>query len=74
MVTIDEYSRFPIIKILKSTIADNVIRIWKEIFQVFGFPRQVKTDNGPPFQSFKVGKCFSDNNIIHRKITPLCRN
>lgn len=71
MLTIDEFSRFPIIKSLKSINADNVIKIWKETFQIFGYPKEIKTDNGPPFQSYKVRKFMLDNNIKHRKITPL---
>ena len=30
-----------------------------------------KTDNGPPFQSYKISKFLADRNIRHRKITPL---
>ena len=42
MVTIDEFSRFPIIKIIKSNDADTVIRNWTETFQVFGNPNDLK--------------------------------
>ena len=48
-----------------------VIKTWRKTFQVFGFPKQIKTDNGPPFQSYKVREFMRDNNIKHRKITPL---
>ena len=71
MVTIDEYSRFPVVNVLKSTTAEVVINKWKETFQVFGFPKQLKTDNGPPFQSYAVRQFMLNNNISHRKITPL---
>ena len=47
-----------------------VIKTWRKTFQVFGFPKQIKTDNGPPFQSYKVREYMRDNNIKHRKITP----
>jgi hypothetical protein len=50
MVTIDEYSRFPIIKIIKVNDADTVIRHWTETFQISGNPDDLKTDNGPPFR------------------------
>ena len=71
MVTIDEFSRFPIVKIIKSTSADVIIKQWREIFRLFGFPKQIKTDNGPPFQSYKVNEFLKLHNIKHRKITPL---
>ena len=59
------------VKIIKSTNAETLIKQWQEIFRLFGFPKQVKTDNGPPFQSFKVREFMSNHNIKHRKITPL---
>ena len=65
MLITDEFSRFPISKSLKSSNADNVIKIWKETFQIFGYPKEIKTDNGPPFQSYKVRKFMLDNNIKH---------
>jgi hypothetical protein len=71
MVTIDEYSRFPIIKIIKVNDADTVIRHWTETFQISGNPDDLKTDNGPPFQSHKISKFLADRIIRHRKITPL---
>ena len=71
MVTIDEFFRFPIVKIVKSTNADTVIRNWTNMFQLFGYPKQVKSDNGPPFQSYKISEFLSNHNIKHRKITPL---
>ena len=74
MVTIDEFSRFldfTIVKIVKSTNADTVIQNWTNMFQLYGYPKQVKSDNGPPFQSYKISEFLSNHNIKNRKITPL---
>jgi hypothetical protein len=51
--------------------SDVVVKILGEIFDIFGIPREVKTDNGPPFQSHSFSQFLSSFNVKHRKITPL---
>ena len=71
MVVIDEFSRYPIVKIVKSIKGEIVMKKLSEIFDIFGIPTEVKTDNGPPFQSSDFSKFLTSMNIKHRKITPL---
>lgn len=71
MVVIDEYSRFPIVKILKSIKSETVIQVLKDTFNVFGYPKQLKTDNGPSFQGYEFKTFLYTHNVKHRKITPL---
>ena len=52
LVIIDEYSRYPVVEIIRSTSANTVIPVFDKVFSMFGIPRVVKTDNGPPFNSF----------------------
>lgn len=70
VVVMDEYSRFPIVRIIKSTAARNVIPILSEIFQLFGIPNQMKTDNGPPFQGHEFQEYLRSMGVKHVKITP----
>ena len=70
LVIIDEYSRYPIVKIVKSTAARYVIPVLSEVFSLFGIPTQVKTDNGPPFQGNEFQSFLSHMGVKHRKITP----
>ena len=71
LVVMDEYSRYPIVKSVKSTKAETVIPVLHEIFNTFGIPQQIKTDNGPPFQSYQFGAYLDSLGVKHRKITPL---
>ena len=70
MVILDEYSRFPIVKLIRSTAATHVIPVLAETFNLFGKPSQLKTDNGPPFQSHDFQQYLRQMDISHLKITP----
>ena len=70
LVVIDDCSRFPLIELLKSTSARSVITVLDKIFAVHGMPENLKSDNGPPFQSFEFKKFVEYCGIKHRKITP----
>ena len=51
IVSIDEFSRFPVVEITKCLTAEKIIPIVDKVFSMFSYPRQIKTDNGPPFNS-----------------------
>lgn len=71
LVVVDEYSRFPEVEILQSTSARATIPKLDKIFSTHGIPLQVKTDNGPPFQSSEFADFATYLGFTHRKITPL---
>ena len=47
----DDYSRYPVVEIVKSTSASTVIPKLDKVFLEFGVPDVLKSDNGPPFNS-----------------------
>ena len=49
LVMIDEYTRYPEVEFVHSTSAEAVIPHIDKVFSTHGFPEQVKTDGGPPF-------------------------
>ena len=49
LVIIDDFSRFPIVELIRSTAASSTIPHLDKIFGIFGIPETVRTDNGPPF-------------------------
>ena len=70
MVITNEYSRFPIVEVVRSTAAEQVSQVVDKVFCTYD-PDVVKTDNGPPFNS-QVWKGFLKTcGIKNRKITPL---
>ncbi len=70
LVLIDRYSRFPEVKIVKSTKASVIIPKLDRIFSVHEIPEIIKSDNRPPFQGEEFCKYFSALGIKHEQIAP----
>ena len=66
----DDYSRYPVVEIVKSTSAATVIPKLDKMFSEFGVPDVVKFDNGPPFNSKEFASFADDLGFKHRKVTP----
>ena len=71
MVVIDDYSRFPVIEIIRSTSAKTVVPRLDTIFAAYGIPVTVRSDNGPPFNSHEFKQFAGYSGFEHRKVTPL---
>ncbi|XP_061190342.1 uncharacterized protein K02A2.6-like [Saccostrea echinata] len=69
-VVIDEYSRFPVVEIVKSTSANETIPIVDKLISIFGLPKVIKTDNGSPFNSHAFKEFAENTGFHHRRITP----
>ena len=67
LVVIDDYSRFPLVELLKSSSARLVIPVLDKIFAVHGLPEILKSDNSPLFQSLAFKKFLEYCGIKHRK-------
>ena len=50
LVLIDDYSRYPVVKIITSTAAKVVIPSLDDVLATFGIPIKIRSD-GPPFNS-----------------------
>ena len=65
----DDYSRYPVVEIVKSTAATMVIPKLDKVFSEFGVPDVVKSDNGSPFNSKEFGVFSEDVGFNHCKVT-----
>ena len=70
LVTIDEASRYPDVEIISSTSARDTMFALEKIFATHGLPEQIKSDNGPPFQSAALKAYCDEKDIKHWRITP----
>ena len=71
LLLVDDYSRFPFVEPVSSTSASVVIPKLNQLFAMFGTPRVVKSDNGPPFNGDEFTKFARVLGFRHRKVTPL---
>ncbi|XP_014677981.1 PREDICTED: uncharacterized protein K02A2.6-like [Priapulus caudatus] len=71
LVVVDYYSRYFEIDVLKSVTSEKVIASMDNMFTTHGLASSVKTDNGPQFVSDKFESYMKENDIEHRKSTPL---
>ena len=51
LIIIDEYLRYPVVVIVRSTSANTVIPVFEKVMSMFRIPEVRKSDNRPPFNS-----------------------
>jgi hypothetical protein len=71
LVIIDEYSRFPVVEIVRSTSARTVIPVVDRVMSLLGVCKTLKTDNGPPWNGSEWASFAKYLGFKHRRITPL---
>jgi hypothetical protein len=70
-VVVDEHSRYPIVKQVGSTSFKALKPILDDILTMFGVPKELKSDNGPPFNGSDFKSYSNASGFSHRRITPL---
>lgn len=65
LIMIDSYSKWIEICTMEKTTATYVITKMREIWSRFGLPKQVVSDNGPPFSSEEFNNFLCNNGIEH---------
>ena len=70
LAVIDEYSRYPEVDITTSTSAKATIPKLDRIFSAFGIPLELKSDNGPPFDSKAFKNYCKFMGIKRQPVTP----
>lgn len=51
LIVVDAFSKWTDVKLMKKTNAEKTWAVLSELFQIFGWPKILVADNGPPFQS-----------------------
>ncbi|XP_037957842.1 uncharacterized protein K02A2.6-like [Teleopsis dalmanni] len=69
-IIVDTYSKWLEAKILRKTDAITVIEALRSTFAIFGLPKKIVTDNGPPFSSKAFIEFCINNNIECLKSPP----
>ena len=66
----DDYSRYPVVEIIKSTAATTTIPKLYKVFSEFGVPDAIRSNNSPPLNSKEFAAFADDLGFKHRKVTP----
>ena len=70
LVAIDRYSKFPSVKITKSTGGKSSIKFLRSYIDIHGIPESIRTDQFSGFKGKAMKKFCSDNNI-EQKFCPV---
>ena len=70
LLIIDEYSRYPEIEFVTSTSANASVPKIDKVFSTHGFPMEIKTDGGPPFNGHDFEQYTKWAGIRHRIVSP----
>lgn len=70
-VVVDYYSRYVEVEIMRKTTTDRIIKSLHKMFQIHGLPIQIVTNNGPQFISAEFKDFMEQQDIEHRRVTPL---
>ena len=68
LVIIDDYSRFPVVELVRSTSANTVIPVLDKVLSTFGTPDILKSENGAPFNSGQFHSYAENMGFKHRSI------
>lgn len=71
LVIVDYRSRFIIARPVKSTNFENTQKVLEDVFDKEGYPKTLKTDNGPPFNSRDFADYCRQRDISITFSTPL---
>lgn len=64
LLIIDVFSRYAIAKVVKSTDFETTRRAMNDVFDTFGYPAKIRSDNGPPFNSNDWKKFLCNRGIM----------
>ena len=69
-VVIDQYTKYPEVDIVESTKFSKLEPCLDHIFATHGIPKQLSTDNGPPYNSHEMSQYAKKMGFHHHPVTP----
>ena len=70
LVVIDAYSRYREVEIMQSTTTTAVISTFQRIFARHGYPEELTTEYGPPFNAVEFTEYLAEHGVCHIRTTP----
>jgi hypothetical protein len=70
LILVDAFSRWLEVRLMNKTNAQSVLKELQDIFNVFGYSKELVSDNGPPFSSFEFKSKLESLGIKVTKTPP----
>ena len=70
LVIVDVCTGFILLRAVLNTQAETIAAVLWQIFNDFGFPKVIQSDNGPEFVNRIISKMIMLSGVDHRRITP----
>ena len=67
---IDQYSKFPVVQVVKSTSWEQLKQGLEEAFTTHERPERITTDGGPPYSGYEFGRYCQRMGVEHHTTTP----
>ena len=64
-----QYARYPVVEFVGSTSEKATIPIFRRVFDTYGVPKEIKSDNRPSFNSHKFEEYTQEEGFNHWKLT-----
>ena len=65
-----QYARYPVVEFVGSTSEKATIPVFRRVFDTYGVPKEIKWDNGLPFNGHKCQEYAKEEGFKHQKVTP----
>lgn len=69
-VVVDYFTRYLVARFVKSTDIASLVKFLDSIFEIFGHPRTIRSDNGPPFNGNEWRQYCEKKSIVIENSTP----
>ena len=70
LAIVDVCTGFVLLRALLNTQAETIAAVLWQLFNDFGFPKIIQSDNGPEFVNRIISKMLLLSGVDHRRITP----
>ena len=65
-----QYARYPAVEFVASTSEKATMPVFRRVFDTYGVPKEIKSDNGPAFNGHKFEEYAKEEGFKHRKEPP----
>ena len=66
LALIDYRTKYPVVAVMRSITSENIIKHLQKIFTTFGYPKKLRSHNGPQFTAGTFTEYLQSHNTEHK--------